>query len=171
MPEQKPARRFGSAPVAPFSSAEIGWTVLEFDIARALERAPSDFYREDRARLGSVPPTPRIARGGLSGWQRRRLIDFVEAHLGEELRLAAMAAVVDLSPYYFAHAFKQSFGVPPHRYHMLRRVERAKALLAEPAASVTTIALQLGFAETSSFSATFRRLAGMSPSDFRRGER
>lgn len=114
-------------------------------------------------------PSALPARGGLSGWRRKRVTDFIEDHLAEPVRLSTLATMVDLSPYHFVRAFRQSFGVPPHRYHIGRRIERAKALLAVPANSVTTIARGLGFAETSSFSATFRRFTGCSPSEYRRG--
>lgn len=107
-------------------------------------------------------------RGGLSGWQQKRVAEFIEEHLAEEIRLATLAGLVELSPYHFARAFKQSFGLPPHRYHNGRRMERAKALLAARARSITDIGLALGFAETSSFSATFHRLTGASPRDYRR---
>jgi AraC family transcriptional regulator len=107
-------------------------------------------------------------RGGLSGWQQRRVSDYIDAHLGEALRLAALARLVGLSPFHFARAFKQSFGVPPHRYHIGRRIARAKELLDDRAHSVTAIARDLGFAETSSFSATFRRVTGVSPMRYRR---
>ena len=114
-------------------------------------------------------PQPRAARGGLSGWQRKAVAAHIEANLGAVLRLAALAQIVRLSPFHFARAFKQSFGVPPHRYHVGRRIARAKDLLADPANSVTAIAREVGFAETSSFSSTFRRMTGASPSIFRRG--
>jgi AraC family transcriptional regulator len=116
-------------------------------------------------------PQRRAARGGLSGWQRKAVTDHIEANLGAVLRLAALAQIVRLSPYHFARAFKQSFGVPPHRYHVGRRIARAKDLLVDPANSVTAIAREVGFAETSSFSSTFRRMTGAAPSVFRRGRR
>ncbi len=109
---------------------------------------------------------PVVARGGLSGWQQKRVADFIEEHLAENVRLAELAALADLSPYHFARAFKTSFGQPPHRYHLGRRIEHAKALL--PGHSVTEVALAVGFAETSSFSAAFRRVTGVSPREFRR---
>ena len=108
------------------------------------------------------------SRGGLSGWQQKRVSDHIDAHLGEALRLAALAQLVGLSPFHFARAFKQSFGVPPHRYHVGRRIARAKELLDQRTHSVTAIARNLGFAETSSFSATFRRVTGVSPMGYRR---
>ena len=79
-----------------------------------------------------------------------------------------MTKLVDLSPFYFCRAFKQSFGIPPHRYHVNRRIERAKALLAERESSVTDVALEVGFSETSSFSAAFRHTTGTTPTEYRR---
>jgi AraC family transcriptional regulator len=58
--------------------------------------------------------------------------------------------------------------VPPHRYHNNRRIEHAKTLLANPATSVMEIALELGFSETSSFTAAFRKTTGMTPTSYHR---
>jgi AraC family transcriptional regulator len=107
-------------------------------------------------------------RGGLAGWQKKRVADHIEDHLDEEIPLQQLAEVAQLSRYHFARAFKQSFGMPPHRYHMSRRMERAKRLLEVHARSVTEIGLMLGFAETSSFTTSFRRSVGITPSDYRR---
>ena len=115
--------------------------------------------------LGGAAP---VARGGLSGWQRKKVADFIEAHLGEKLPLLLLAGLANLSPFHFARAFKVSFGLPPHRYHAARRIARAKALLAQPEPSITEIARALGFAETSSFSTAFRKGAGMAPSEYRK---
>ena len=110
------------------------------------------------------PPT----RGSLAVWQQRIVAAYIEEHLAEAIPLHVLAKLVHLSPYYFCRAFKQSFGIPPHRYHINRRIERAKALLADPAPSVTDIALEIGFSETSSFSAAFRHTTGTTPTDYRR---
>jgi AraC family transcriptional regulator len=109
-----------------------------------------------------------LTRGGLAGWQRKRVAEFIEAHLAEDISLTQLAELARLSPYHFARAFKQTFGMPPHRYHMSRRVERAKALLAKPDLSVTQIGFDVGFSESSSFSAAFRKFTGTTPSTFRR---
>jgi AraC family transcriptional regulator len=109
------------------------------------------------------------ARGGLAGWQQRTVVEYVEENLAESISLARLAELVQLSPYHFCRAFKQSFGVPPHRYHTSRRIERAKALLANPNDSVTNIGMTIGFSETSSFTAVFRKTTGMTPTDYRRG--
>jgi AraC family transcriptional regulator len=110
--------------------------------------------------------TEASARGGLAPWQQRMVTSYIEEHLAEQISLATLAQLLRLSPYYFCRAFKQSVGEPPHRYHNNRRIEHAKALLANPAASVTEIALELGFSETSSFTAAFRRVTGITPTAY-----
>ena len=112
--------------------------------------------------------TARPARGGLAAWQQRILVDYIEANLAEQISLAKLAELVRLSPYYFCRAFKESFGVPPHRYHAARRIERAKDLLAKPDYSVTDIGMAVGFSETSSFSTAFRKATGLTPTAYHR---
>jgi AraC family transcriptional regulator len=107
-------------------------------------------------------------RGGLAGWQQRAATAHIEAHLGEHISLVTLAQLVHLSPYYFCRAFKRSFGVPPHRYHTNRRIEHAKELLATRAHSVTDIGLTVGYSETSSFTAVFRKATGLTPSAYQR---
>ncbi len=120
-----------------------------------------------RLNSGAAAPEP-IVRGGLAAWQQKRVAQYIEEHLPEPIRLATLASLVRLSPYHFARAFKHSFGVPPHRFHMMQRVEQAKMLLAKTSVSVTEIALHVGFSETSSFTAAFRKLTGQSPTEYRR---
>jgi AraC family transcriptional regulator len=108
-------------------------------------------------------------RGGLAGWQEKRVAQYIEEHLSEDISLATLADVARLSPYHFVRAFKQSFGLPPHRYMSRLRVEQAKALLANPAVSVTQVGFNLGFSETSSFTTTFRKHTGLTPTAYRRG--
>jgi AraC family transcriptional regulator len=110
----------------------------------------------------------RRLRGGLPVWQQKRVAEFIEEHLAEQIPLAALAELADLSLYHFGHAFKQSFGVPPHRYHMARRMDRAKRLLQAPALPVTQIGVQIGFRETSSFTRAFRKFTGLTPTEYRR---
>jgi AraC family transcriptional regulator len=107
-------------------------------------------------------------RGGLAPWQQRVVAAHIDEHVAEQIPLAMLARLARLSPYHFSRAFKQSFGVPPHRYHTNRRIERAKALLQERTRSVTDIGLALGFSETSSFTAAFRKTTGLTPSRYNR---
>jgi AraC family transcriptional regulator len=108
------------------------------------------------------------AKGGLAAWQQRVVASYIEEHLAEQVPLATLAQLARLSPYHFSRAFKQSFGVPPHRYHTRRRIEQAKALLEDRALSVTEIGLALGFSETSSFTTAFRKTTGLTPSLYHR---
>jgi AraC family transcriptional regulator len=116
-------------------------------------------------RIGVLPPM----RGGLAAWQQRRVVEFIDAHIAEDFPLAALASLVELSTYHFARAFKRSFGIPPHRYHINRRIERARALLSNPRTSIADVAASVGFSGASAFAATFRRTTGQTPTHYRRG--
>jgi len=109
-----------------------------------------------------------VSRGGLASWQKRAVVEYIEEHLCEQICLSTLARMVRLSQHHFCRAFKQSFGVPPHQYHVQQRMERAKLLLADREASVTDIGLTLGYSQTSSFSAAFRKTTGWTPSEYRR---
>jgi AraC family transcriptional regulator len=118
-------------------------------------------------RLNRGAPREQVQiRGGLAAWQERVVTTYIDEHLPEQIPLATLAQLVRLSTYYFCRAFKQSFGVPPHRYHIQRRIDQAKILLAGRKHSVTEVGLALGFSETSSFTATFRKITGQTPSGY-----
>lgn len=114
---------------------------------------------------GVVAP---VGRGGLAGWQRKRILDFIEKHLSESVPIGTLAALAQLSPFHFSRAFKQSLGAPPHRYLTRRRIARAKALLADASKSVTEVGIAVGFAETSAFTTVFRKHTGITPTAYRR---
>jgi AraC family transcriptional regulator len=160
-----------------FEDAELADTALK--VARLIESPQSDIgpYFEalcavvahELVRLGTVPACGEAqVKGGLAPWQRRAVVDYIEEHLGEPIPLATLAALARLSPHYFCRAFKQTFGMPPHRYHTSRRIEQAKTLLAKPSSSVTEVGLTMGFQETSSFSVAFHKTTGLTPTAYRR---
>jgi AraC family transcriptional regulator len=122
-----------------------------------------ELVRLDSGAPSSVPPV----RGGLAAWQQRIAVKYIEEHIADQIPLAQLAQLVRLSPHYFCRAFKQSFGMPPIRYHSSRRIERAKVLLADRALSVTEIGFKLGFSETSSFTSGFRKATGLTPTRYR----
>jgi len=118
-------------------------------------------------RLNSATPETPL-RGGLAGWQQRNVTGYIEEHLADQIQLSTLAGIARLSPYHFCRAFKRSIGLPPHRYHATRRIERAKGMLAKGSMSVTEVGFALGFAQTSSFTAAFRRVTGITPTEYQR---
>jgi AraC family transcriptional regulator len=117
---------------------------------------------------GEVAGKLGVSRGGLAGWQKRAVSHYIEEHLAEQYCLLKLAELAQLSLHHFCRAFKQSFGIPAHQYQVYRRMEVAKALLADRTTSVTEIALSLGYAQTSSFSSAFRKTTGWTPTAYRR---
>ena len=92
---------------------------------------------------------------------------YIEEHLAEDLSLADLAEVVHLSPYHFARLFKESMGIPPHRYVIQCRVERARLLLSTTNWSLSSIAYTVGFAHESHLALHFKRLTGLTPRSYR----
>jgi AraC family transcriptional regulator len=92
----------------------------------------------------------------------------IEARLAEEVSLAELAALVGLSPWHLCRAFRQSTGMPPHRWQVARRVERAKQMLETTALPVTAIAAAVGYDDPGQLSVAFRKAVGVTPSRWRR---
>jgi AraC family transcriptional regulator len=113
---------------------------------------------------------PRPTRQDEAALPRRKLdavLDYIRANLDTGLSLAQMAAVAYLSPYHFARQFKSATGLPPHKYVVARRVERAQQLLREDRDfTVADVALRAGFSDQSQLSAHFKRIVGMTPRQF-----
>ena len=100
----------------------------------------------------------------------RRLLrakDRMDAASHEEWPVGRLAEVSGVSEAHFARSFKQAFGIPPHRYLLTRRIERAMALLRETDRPITDIAFDTGWASLGTFGRTFRDITGHSPSAVR----
>jgi AraC family transcriptional regulator len=113
-------------------------------------------------------PLPVLARGGLAPWQVRRCTDYLNDHACENVGLEELAALVGLSPFHFARAFKHSTGVPPQ---LSLRIKLAKTLLELTERPVTEIAFDVGYESSQALARLFRREVGLSPSDYRRTHR
>ena len=106
--------------------------------------------------------------GTLPRGRLRAVLEYIEEHLDAAPTLAEIAAVASLNPYHFARQFKAATGLPPHQYVITRRVERAKHLLREETdSSLAEVAARAGFYDQSQFCHHFKRLAGVTPSQFR----
>jgi AraC-like DNA-binding protein len=100
-----------------------------------------------------------------------RARDKVDRSYDKPLDVAALARVALTSEAHFIRTFKETFGETPHRYLQRRRLERAMALLRETERPVTVICLDVGFASLGSFSRTFTKVVGMSPTAYRKAWR
>jgi len=121
------------------------------------------------SRSSSPPALP--PRGGLTRAQAKRVVEYIETNLSNELTLAELAGIASLSPYHFARMFKQTMGVAPHRYVLERRIERAKARLRSANARLVDVSLSTGFCGQSHFTTAFRRLVGATPAEFQQCSR
>ncbi len=104
----------------------------------------------------------------------RRLLrakDRMDAHPDQDWPVERLAEVSAVSPAHFARSFKQAFGLPPHRYLLTRRIERAAALLRDTDAAIIDIALQTGWTSIGTFGRIFRDITGESPGECRRRAR
>jgi AraC family transcriptional regulator len=110
----------------------------------------------------------RLHRGGLAPWQLRRVAELMQDRIADDVRIDELAQAVGLSRFHFARAFKESTGLPPHRYQIGLRIERARMLLETTALPVADIAVRVGYAAPQAFAQVFRRETGLSPSDWRR---
>ena len=107
-------------------------------------------------------------RRGLADWQVRKVTAYMRDHIDEEVGLDELAALVSLSRFHFATAFKLATGRTPHDWLVGERIDRAQALLRQPDLPVTEIALSVGYQTPSSFAAAFRKAMGLTPSEYRR---
>lgn len=117
---------------------------------------------------GTTKPQVPIYEGGLPQHQLMRVLDYIDAHLDQNLKLENLAQLLDMSQFHFSRLFKQSIGLAPHQYLIKQRVERAKQLLKQKDLSIVDIALDCGFNSHSHLSKKFRQVTGMTPKAYRR---
>jgi AraC family transcriptional regulator len=110
-------------------------------------------------------PRLEITRG-LPQRKLNQALEYIHAHLSEDVSLEAIATHLDMSSYYFCRLFKQSTGTTPYQYLIQQRVEYAKQLLAQQKLSVTEVAFAAGFASHGHLNRYFKRLVGVTPREF-----
>jgi len=112
-------------------------------------------------------PMAQQAVGGLTPRASRRVREYIDAHLSEDINVQVLAALTGLSKWHFARAFKQSIGTTPHHYLMVRRLECAQKILIETELPLAQVASKSGFSDQSHFSHRFRRFFGVAPRSIR----
>jgi AraC-like DNA-binding protein len=107
--------------------------------------------------MNSVPPARHLLRAK----------DLVDARYREPLDVRALARAAHLSSAHFSREFRRAFGETPHQYLLTRRLERAAALLRNTDRTVTDICMTVGLRSVGSFTTTFGRVFGVSPTAYR----
>lgn len=118
------------------------------EVVRVLSRSPRD-------------------RGQLEKSQLAAAVEFMDAHLSQDVSLADIAQAAGLSVFHFSRAFKSSTGVGPYRYLLERRIDRARELIKSTSLPVAQIATMVGFKTASHFSRSFTDVVGISPRAYR----
>jgi AraC family transcriptional regulator len=115
-----------------------------------------------------APNLHKVQPGGLATWQAKRTLAHIEANLASKMEIDDLASVVALSKSHFSRAFKRSLGFSPMEYVIVRRVERAKAMIRGTREPLAEVALACGFADQAHLNRRFRDIVGISPGRWRR---
>lgn len=181
LPEAAVLRRFGKAA----DPRLLNTTRLQFEDTRLAriaallaEQCTSEDPLEDHFGAGlidalltalfDVRREKRRARPSLTRNQLSLSLDYIEAHCFETVRLHDLASRLGLSESHFSHAFKASTGIPPLRWQMEARIGKVKELLDRDKLSLTEISVIAGFSDQAHLTRSFKRLVGLTPSQWRR---
>lgn len=121
-----------------------------------------------RGHSSLAPAADAAPRRGLADWQIKRVTEYMLERLEEDIGLNELAALVNLSRFHFCTAFRLAMGTTPYKWLLARRIDRARELLANLSLSVTEVALAVGYDTPSAFTASFRKVMGVTPMEFRR---
>ena len=164
------------------SPADVRFGYLAVSLAEFLETAKRELERDREAAKASLATASSILQseierrspakgarpGALAAWQIARVRAFIDENLHRTIHANDLSAVAQRSTAHFSRSFKQTFGEPPHAYVMRRRLERACHLMMTGAASLSEIALSVGFSDQAHLGRLFRQAFGQSPANWRR---
>jgi AraC-like DNA-binding protein len=180
----QPQRRLADDVVSTLRSLDLAAMLWDEAHEAGEHSAPCDLVVADSASLsliaackggprsdGGIGAVDRAGPGGLTPGALRRVVEHIEENLGERIDIRELASFAGLSECHFSRAFRQSVGMPPHRYVVSRRVAVGAALIERTERSMTDVALSIGFSDHSHFTRTFGRMTGEMPSAYRRSRR
>ena len=137
------------------------------DRAKACVQQAEELLRVSLERDGS-PGNESSSRGCLACWQAKRVITYIESNMGLNIRVADLAAIVQLSSSHFSRAFRASFGQPPLAYVKALRMRYAQVIMVNTREPLSQVALGCGMSDQAHFTRVFRKIVGISPSVWRR---
>lgn len=168
--------RAGVVPRSGVRDAQIEHIAWALDADARAETSSGLVYRESLSLALAVHlvaryRSPLRTPGGLPPRQLERVVDYIEAHLRDDLSLVRLARVAGVSASHFTVLFKRSMGVPVHAYIVQRRVVRARELLVRGELTPSAVALEVGFAHQSHMARWMRRVLGVTPAAIVRSRR
>ncbi len=173
----------GLQAAAPESAAEDQqFHLVANSVAKLLETARRELGHDQEAAKASLATASHIlqaeiercsgasgsARGGLAAWQILRVRAYIDGNLHRTIHIRDLSAVARRSPAHFSRKFKLAVGESPHAYVVRRRLEKACHLMITGAASLSEIALSVGFSDQAHLCRLFRQAFGQSPAHWRR---
>jgi AraC family transcriptional regulator len=168
-------------PVSPLA-ADQQFHLVANSLAQLLETATREFARDREAAKASLATASHILQaeiercsgangstgGGLAAWQIARVRAYIDSNLHRTIHIQDLSAVARRSKAHFSRKFKRAVGESPHAYVVRRRVERAGHLMMTSTASLSEIALSVGFSDQAHLCRLFRQAFGQSPASWRR---
>lgn len=112
-------------------------------------------------------PHSAIYEGGLGDRKLLQVLEYINEYLEQDIKLADLAKLLEMSRFHFSRLFRQSIGISPHQYLLQQRIERAKQLLKQTDKPIVEIALMCGFNSHSHLSKQFKQLTSLTPKAYR----
>jgi AraC-like DNA-binding protein len=170
-----------AAPESSFA-ADQQFHLVANSLAKLLETATRELARDREAAKASLVTASNIlqaeiercsgangsTRGGLAAWQIARVRAYIDTNLHRTIHIRDLSAVARRSKAHFSRKFKLAVGESPHAFVVSRRLERASHLMMTSAASLSEIALSVGFSDQAHLCRLFRQAFGQSPANWRR---
>jgi AraC family transcriptional regulator len=166
------------------NSSRVGlqFGYLANSLARLVDTARRELERDREAAKASLATASTILQaeiercsgangptaGGLAAWQILRVRAYIDSNLHRTIHIRDLSAIARRSPAHFSRKFKVAVGESPHAYVVKRRLERACHLMMTSAASLSEIALNVGFSDQAHLCRLFRQAFGQSPANWRR---